>query len=145
MFEPGTILRLREPQSTKDNPYPYDRVYVVGQSVIQRTYGDPNSPWAGPDATGYILRPDGEAFGPVVDKPYGEIMELYEIEEYPMNPITGEPLVPEANQRGLPTPEQVFAQMAKPDPSPRQRTPVVQDDYKSPEQALRTRKERKDD
>lgn len=138
MFEPGTILALREPQSTEDKPYAYDRVYVVGQSPVQHTSNDPDSPWAQADAIGFLLRPAGDSFGPVIDRPYGEINEAYEVEEYPTNPTTGEPITPENNPRNLPSPEQIFAQesrKAKPDSRPK--APGFQDDAKTPEQVLR--------
>lgn len=139
MYEPGTILKLREPQSTDDVPYPYDLVKVVGQSPIQHSRPDANTPFAGQDAVGYIVQPAGDSFGPTLDKPYGELAELYDIEEYPTDPMTGEQLRPENNPRNLPSPEQVFARAARDDtPAPaRQRTPSAQDDRKSPEQALR--------
>lgn len=144
MFEPGTILRLREPQSTDDAPYPYDLVKVIGQSPIQHSRADADTPFAGQDAVGYIVQPAGDGFGPTLDKPYGELAALYDIEEYPTDPITGEELKPENTPRGLPSPEQVFAKAAKnSDPSPRQRTPAVQDDRKSPEQALREANKKK--
>lgn len=139
MFEPGTILAALDPQSTDEKPYPYDRVYVVGQSPVQHTSADPNSPWAAADAIGFILRPAGETFGPVIDVPYGEINRLYEIEEYPTNPITGEPITPENSPRGQPTPEQVFTKVAR-ESKPvqtRPRAPSLQDNNKSPEQVLR--------
>lgn len=137
MYEPGTILRLREPQSTEDNPYPYDLVKVVGQSPIQHSRPDSDSPFAGQDAVGYIITPH-EGFGPTLDKPYGELAELYEIEEFPTDPMTGEPLRPENNPRNLPSPEQVFAKVAR-DEKPKQteRAPLLQDDRKSPEQVIR--------
>lgn len=137
MFEPGTILRLREPQGTDEKPYAYDRVEVVGQSPVQyATAGD--SPWAGQDAIGWVLKPAGEAFGPTVDKPLGQINALYEIESWPTDPATGEPLKPENATRG-PSPEQVFAKAAA-DAEVKRREKAgidVQHDRKSPEQALR--------
>lgn len=139
MFEPGTILALRDPQSTDDKPYAYDRVFVVGQSPVQHTSADPNTPWAAQDAIGFILRPAGKSFGPVIDRPYGEINELYEVEEYPTNPVTGEPLKPENNPQNRPSPEQILAAAArdqKPAPQ-RPKAPTFQDNAKTPEQVLR--------
>lgn len=138
MFEPGTILALREPQSTEDETYPYDRVLVVGQSPVHHATAS-GSPFAGADATGFIIRPL-EEFAPTVDKPLGLINELYEIEAYPTDPTTGEPLRPENNPRNLPTPEQALRRAAEsaPDaPAPRVSLPSVQDNMKSPEQVLR--------
>lgn len=143
MFEPGTILRLREPQSTEDELYPYDLVKVVGQSPVQHSRPDADTPFAGQDAVGFIITPHGDGFGPTLDKPYGELQKLYDIEEYPTDPLTGEPLKPENNPRNLPSPEQVFLKVAreseKPKPRPRAGR-AVQDDRKSPEQVLREAK-----
>lgn len=141
MFEPGTILRLREPQGTEDAPYPYDLVKVVGQSPIQhstrRKEGE-ESPFAGQDAVGFIVQPAGDSFGPTLDKPYGELAEKYEIEEYPTDPITGEELKPENNPRNLPSPEQVFSKASRETKvEQRERTPMLQEDRKSPEQVIR--------
>lgn len=137
MFEPGTILALREPQSTDDNVYPYDRVEVIGQSPVHHATAS-GSVWAGADATGFIVRPLTE-FAPTVDKPYGELAAAYEIEEYPNDPITGNPITPESNPRNAPTPEQILAAAARDEaPAPRRpRAPSVQDNALSPEQALR--------
>jgi hypothetical protein len=139
MFEPGTILRLREPQSTDDKPYPYDLVKVIGQSPIQHSRPDADSPFAGQDAVGYVITPAGDAFGPTLDKPYGELAEHYEIEAYPTDPVTGEDIKPENNPRNVPSPEQVFAKLAREQAAEprRPRTPALQADAKSPEQVLR--------
>ena len=58
MYEPGTILAMREPQSTDDTPYPYDRVQVVGQSPVSTSaqavpYGRERTP----RATSSVLSP----------------------------------------------------------------------------------------
>lgn len=137
MYEPGTILQLRELQSTDDKVYPYDRVKVVGQSPVQHVSSS-GSAWAGADATGYIITPL-EEFAPTLDKPYGQLEELYEIEAWPTDPVTGEPLTPEANPRNVPTPEQILRKAAaeQPAPEPRKPAPSVQHNAKSPEQVLR--------
>jgi hypothetical protein len=139
MYEPGTILALREPQSTDDQTYAYDRVKVVGQSPVQHATAS-GSAWAGADATGYIITPLDD-FGPTLDKPYGELADLYEVEEYPTDPITQQPITPENNPRNAPSPEQQFARAAKEagqDAAPRRApSPSVQHDSKSPEQVLR--------
>lgn len=140
MYEPGTILALKEPQSTDDFNYPYDRVKVVGQSPVQHATAS-GSVWAGADATGYIITPLTD-FAPTVDKPFGELSEQYEIESFPLDPITQEPIRPENNPQNRPSPEQLLARAAadsdEPKRPPRQRTPHVQGDTLSPEQALRT-------
>jgi hypothetical protein len=140
MFQPGTILRLREPQSTDETPYPYDLVKVVGQSPIQHSRPDADSPFAGQDAVGYIITPAGDGFGPTLDKPYGELAELYDIEEYPTDPQTGEQLKPENYATGL-SPEQILARAAREDAKnaaeKRKAAPSLQEDAKSPEQLFR--------
>lgn len=140
MYEPGTILALREPQSTDESTYPYDRVKVIGQSPVQHATAS-GSMWAGADATGYIIQPLSD-FAPTVDKPFGELAEAYEVEEYPTDPFTGDPITPESNPRNAPSPEQQFAaaarEQAAANPRPqRERTPVAQDNSLTPEQVLR--------
>jgi hypothetical protein len=138
MFAPGTILRLRDPQSTDEKPYPYDLVEVVGQSPVQHaTSGD--SPWAGPDAFGYIIRPVAN-FAPTLDKPYGELNDLYEVEEYPTDEVTGQPITPENNPQNLPSPEQLLrkaAQEQQAEAKKRTPNPSLQHNGKTPEQVLR--------
>lgn len=137
MYESGTILALKEPQSTDDETYPYDRVEVVGQSPVHHPIA-PDSDWTGADAMGYIVRPLTE-FAGTVDKPVGLLNELYEIESFPTDPVTGEALTPENYPRHQPTPEQLLAAAAKNNPPGEKRKPLpsVQDDRKSPEQVLR--------
>lgn len=138
MFAPGTTLRLREPQGTEDAPHPYDRVLVVGQSPVQHATSS-GSMWAGNDAVGYIIRPLSD-FAPTLDKPSGELNDLYEVESYPTDPATGEPIRPENNPLNRPSPEQALAQAAReaePAPPPRERVPSLQDDRRTPEQVLR--------
>lgn len=138
MYEPGTILALREPQSTEDATYPYDRVKVVGQSPVHHVTAS-GSVWAGADATGFVITPLSD-FAPTLDKPLGQLMELYEVEEYPNDPATGLPITPESNPRNAPSPEQALARAAAEQGEPRpqrERTPHVQNDRMSPEQVLR--------
>lgn len=141
MFAPGTILRLREPQSTEEKPYPYDLIEVVGQSPVQHATSS-ESPWAGPDAVGFVVKPAG-TFAPTVDKPLGELNELYEIERYPLDSTTGEPLKPENLPQNVPTPNQILAQAsadhyaAQADKQKsRKKAPSLQANAKSPEQVL---------
>jgi hypothetical protein len=137
MYEPGTILTLKEPQSTDDKTYAYDRVQVVGQSPVQHVSSSGSS-WAGPDATGYIIRPLDE-HAPTLDKPYGELERVYEIESYPIDPITQQPITPENNPRNVPSPMQVLRAAEEGRELPQQRKPLpsVQSDVKSPVQVLR--------
>lgn len=136
MYQPGTILRLREPQSTDDTPYAYDLVEVVGQSPVQHaTRGD--SPWAGQDAIGWIIKPAGDGFAPTIDKPLGQLQELYEIDTWPTDEL-GEPLTPQNTPQNLPSPEQVFAQQGREHRAEvRKRADSFQHDGKTPEQVLR--------
>jgi hypothetical protein len=137
MFSPGTILRLRDPQSTDDKPYPYDLVKVVGQSPVQHSTGG-DSPWAGPDAFGYIISPV-DAFGPTLDKPYGELNDLYEVDEYPTDAVTGQPITPENNPQNRPTPEQILRKASDEQAAVKKResVPSLQENGKTPEQVLR--------
>jgi hypothetical protein len=139
MYHTGTILKLREPQSTDEKPYAYDRVKVVGQSPVQHV-SDSGSLWAGADATGIIIQPLTE-YAPTIDKPAGQLEELYYVESYPLDPITQEPLTPENTSPYAPTPEQVLRKAAQDDPEAPRRPKAgvdVQNDALSPEQALRT-------
>jgi hypothetical protein len=36
MYTRNTILELKEPKSTEEAPFPYDRVRVIGTSVVAR-------------------------------------------------------------------------------------------------------------
>ena len=141
MYEPGTVLRLREPEGTEDAPAAYDRVEVVGQSPVHHAT-DSKSAWAGPDAVGFIVRPLGE-FAPTVDMPLGQLNALYEVESYPIDPITQEPITPENNPRNQPSPEQLLRRAADEAAAleaarpPRVVAPSLQDNVKSPEQVLR--------
>lgn len=138
MYEPGTILQLREPQSTDDVIYPYDRVIVVGQSPIQHSTSS-ETPWAGLDAIGCVIRPLQD-HAPTLDKPYGELEQLYDIESWPLDPITQEPLKPENNPRNVPSPLQLLRQAEEESGTaqkPRKPLPSLQQDGRSPVQVLR--------
>ena len=143
MYESGTILALKEPQSTDDFTYPYDRVQVVGQSPVQHATAS-GSMWAGQDAVGFVIRPLDD-HGPTLDKPYGELESQYDIEAYPTDPITKEPITPENNPRNLPSPMQVLARAEAQNPPAPKRTPSpsLQDNRKSPKQVLREADTRK--
>lgn len=136
MYEPGTVLTLREPQSTDDAPYPYDRVVVVGQSPVQHATAS-NTAWAGPDATGWIIRPLDE-HAATIDKPYGELEQMYEVESYPLDPITQQPITPESTPRG-PSPLQFLRRSEEGGERPARRAPLpsTQKDGRSPVQMLR--------
>lgn len=135
MYEPDTILKLKEPRtvgtppqgdpesenyvpaSDDYDPFPYDRVRVIGQSPIN--HGIANSDWSGTNAQGVIITPlDG--FGSTLDEPLGKIQALYAVESTPVHEAPAVP-VRVINSRTAdagPTPEDVFAEEAAKNPQP---------------------------
>jgi hypothetical protein len=97
---------------------------------------------------GFIIQPHGE-FGPTLDKPIGQLNELYEIERYPLDRETGEPLKPENLPQNVPTPEQILRKasddQAKEAAAKREKAPSLQANTKSPEQVLQEDAQRKRD
>lgn len=81
MFKPGTILTLKNPQSTEDYTFPYDRVKVIGTSPVSHAGGAMGN-WSGQEAQGIVVAPDPH-FGATLDEPYGKLLELYEVESIP--------------------------------------------------------------
>ena len=45
MYDKGTILKLREPRSTDDTLFAYDRIEVIGTSPL--SHGSAGSSWVG--------------------------------------------------------------------------------------------------
>ena len=80
MYETGTILRLREPKSTDDTPFAYDKIEVIGTSPL--SHSSLTSSWAGAEAQGVLIKPLTE-FGSTLDEPFGRLRELYEVELIP--------------------------------------------------------------
>ncbi|MBA3240071.1 MAG: hypothetical protein H0T60_02500 [Acidobacteria bacterium] len=102
-------MTLKEPRSEEGNPFPYDRVKVVGQSPVDHA-GGLASQWVGAHAQGVIITPVGEGFGSTVDEPFGKLQELYEVAEIPevLAPTAPDVTVITPESAG-PSPEDVFA------------------------------------
>lgn len=137
MYQPGTVLELREKQSTEDTSYPYDRIKVLGVSPVSHAQTVPGQ-WQGIEATGVLIQPAGDGFGPNVDRPLGYLQENYEIVEIPdINSLAAAGGVTQV-QPG-PSPEDVFkgiAVEADIERANRRRSTVLQNDGKTPEQVL---------
>jgi hypothetical protein len=147
MYAPGTILKLRkqrppvvlegkgEDGADVKVPFPYNRVRVVNQSPINHAT---TSSWDGTGGQGVIITPLA-SFGSTVDKPYGELQELYEVESIPENTIEAPKIrVIDSNSGSAgPAPEEVFAEEAakagdKPTPDGvRARTPFEFDNVRA--------------
>lgn len=119
MYEPGTILTLKEPRSVgtpgEDSyeEFPYDRVRVLGGSPIN--HGATQSEWVGADANGIIIEPLN-GFGANADEPQGRIQSLYDVESIPEREIDlGAPVKVTTQAQAGPTPEEVFAAEAPAD------------------------------
>lgn len=109
MFTRGTVLVLKEPKSTDEVPFPYDRVRVVGVSVVSRpgAMGE----WEGADAQGVVIEPVTE-FAGNLDEPYGRLKRLYKIESEP-EPVDQQirvEVIPAHTRQAGPTPEEIFAE-----------------------------------
>lgn len=107
MYQPDTILRLKELRSTPEVPFPYDRVRVINQSPID--HGTTGSAWTGANGQGVIITPLTD-FASTIDEPYGKLQRLYEVEELPAKLVAPTPVltVIEPNELGA-SPEDVFA------------------------------------
>lgn len=102
MYKPGTILVLKDPQSKPDEPFPYDRVRVIGPSPISYSA---SSSWDGVGAQGVVISPV-EHFDATIDEPYGKLLEVYTIESEPeAQPIIQGQVI---HVEEGPTPEDVF-------------------------------------
>lgn len=140
MHPPGTILALRAPIGTDEKPYPYDRVVVIGTSPVQHLT---EAKWKGQDATSIVIQPV-DSFGGNVDKPLGEINELYEVESYPETNQVATPVTPESQKINPQSPEQLLtqAQAASEVARARKRAESLKNNDKSPEQSLREKAQR---
>lgn len=127
MYAPNTILELKEPKSTEDKPFAYDRVRVVGPSPVDA--GVRPSSWTGGDAQGVIIEPLSE-FGAFLDEPFGKLILLYKVIEEPKVEIDGPQkirVIDSSTAAAGKTPEEVFATDAPGEPSKageRVRTPI---------------------
>lgn len=126
-----TILTLKEPRSTEEQPFAYDRVKVIGPSPIN--HSSVQSEWTGAEGQGVIITPLTD-FGATLDRPYGELRDLYDVESIPDTTRAAAPTIrvyDATSGEAGPTPEEVFKDAARNDPAPvredgqvRARTPL---------------------
>lgn len=136
MYQPGTILELREPQSTEDQPFAYDRVKVLGVSPVSHAATVPGQ-WQGVEAQHVLIQPV-DVFDANIEKPLGFLQEQYVITEVPDSNLAAQRGGVTVEQRG-PSPEEVFKTNAVEADAVRARnrtTTALQNDGKSPEQVL---------
>lgn len=105
MYDPGTILTLKEPRGTKDEPFPYDRVKVIGASPVN--HADASSEWAGNNGQGVLVTPLA-GFGANLDEPFGRLRELYEVESIPERKLAAPVGAIQAAEYDPKTPEEIF-------------------------------------
>lgn len=128
MYAIDTILTLKEPRSTDDKPFAYDRVRVVGPSPVDHG-AKPGATWSGAGARGVIIQPV-ELFGANLDEPLGKIQALYDIESEPEVVLEVKQTVRKYDAHSSAagkTPEEVFAEAAPGEASEdgkRVRTPI---------------------
>lgn len=126
MYEPGTILELKEPRPdvvtearvdpdtgrkrprTK-TPFPYNRVKVIGKSPVQHP-APAGGEWSGTGLQGVLIAPLS-SFGSTLDEPYGKLTAIYNVVEVPTNEVVIDPpkVVHSTTTSAGPTPEEVFA------------------------------------
>lgn len=149
MYEPETILELKEPKFVDDSgrprplsefkpknkddeamPFPYNRVMVIGQSPL--IHMNSSGEWVGAAAQGVILRPES-GFAANLDEPLGKVQRLYNVVSIPETVIPANPVrvIHSTSGSAGPTPEEHFAAAADPHAKAtgvRQRTPLTLDD-----------------
>src|SRR5689334_18293287 len=106
MYAADTILVLKEPRSTEDKPFAYDRVRVIGPSPVDHGR-NPTATWSGASARGVVITPLTE-FGANLDEPLGKLQALYDIESEP-EPVEAVVTVKKYNAHSSqagPTPEE---------------------------------------
>ncbi len=110
MYAAETILKLKKTRSTKESPFPYDLVRVVGESPVD--HGIRNTLWQGGNGKGVIITPL-TAFGSTIDEPYGKLADLYEVETLPpkIEMVAGKVDIISQEQLG-PSPEDIFSDVA---------------------------------
>lgn len=127
MYAQNTILELKEPKtvgtpaegspeeegyvpaSEDYQPFPYDRVIVVGPSPVDA--GVRPSSWSGGDAQGVVIRAL-TSYGSILDEPFGKLQALYNVVEVPKVEIDGPSkirVIDSSTADAGQTPEQVFA------------------------------------
>lgn len=124
MYEPNTILKLKEPQyidadgrkqpledykpknkDDKPTEFPYNRVRTLGASPVSHPAA---TGWQGVEAQGVIVRPEA-AFGGVLDLPLGQVQSLYEVEALPPEEEEPDPQIQRVKRlKSQPTPEEAF-------------------------------------
>lgn len=108
-FKPGTILERKEPFPTPDEHSedadltPFNEIRVVGQSPV--TDQGLTAEW-GSSTQASLISVTPTSFGPVIDKPFGELQRDYSVVSEPPRPTLGRGEV-EAIEPG-PSPEEVF-------------------------------------
>lgn len=115
MYETGTILERKEPLGTEEDPNAYDRIQVLGASPVVHS-GPSAAEWAGtPGAAGVLIQPAGDTFGSTVDKPFGELQQLYRVVHIPERTQIITPQVTRYDALSYAagkSPEQAFAEAA---------------------------------
>lgn len=102
----------REPDPETNEPFPYNRVKVIGPSPIN--HGIASGEWTGTEGDGVIITPLSN-FGGTLDEPFGKLRALYEVESVPEHEGDVTPKVRVINATTAaagPTPEEVFAEKA---------------------------------
>lgn len=111
MYAADSILTLKEPRSTDDKPFAYDRVRVIGPSPVSHR-ADPR--YEGTDAKGVIIQPLTE-FAGNLDEPFGKLRTIYDVEfvpEYEEEVTTTVRKYDASTSAAGPTPEEIFAKEA---------------------------------
>lgn len=105
MYDAGTILTLKEPRSTKDEVFAYDRVQVIGASPIN--HANVSSEWAGNNGQGVLVTPLS-GFGANIDEPFGRLRELYDVESIPERKLAAPVGAIQAAEYDPKSPEEIF-------------------------------------
>lgn len=130
MYASDSILTLKEPRSTDEKPFAYDRVKVIGPSPVAHRE-DPR--YTGSDAKGVIIQPLTE-FAGNLDEPFGKLRTLYNVEfvpEYEEEVTTTIKRYDATTRAAGPTPEDIFAEKAAGKPA-EPKAPVTASPLKDP-------------
>jgi hypothetical protein len=135
-YKPGTILErktpFKEPEDGKPDLRPYNEVEVIGHSPVQTTTRA--TEWTGQAGDNLSIRPT--SFGPVIDRPAGELQRDYNVVSI-AEPERIDRQVVERVEPG-PSPEEQFAKQAleRGDEAPRREVPPADPDAPSPEEVF---------
>lgn len=131
MYEPETILTLKEQREpdADGNEFPYNRVKVIGNSVV--SHSGQASEWVGANGQGVMIQPAGEGFGATLDEPYGKLQQIYDVESVPVHEIEVQKIVVRTQNQGK-SPEEVFAELAQPSPNEQGRRWMPEEQRVSP-------------